>query len=307
MKNKIIILGCGYIGTNLANYIINNTNSEVFVIGVYNEYVEYLNKRIIFVDKYIEQINEDDRKMFENAIVIDAVGNINATNDLGTSSSIFIQNCSSKISLINKIGSFNIKKFVFLSSGGTVYNDSEKPHKEEEKLDAQNIYALEKITIESYLKIKSYESDKFNYLILRLSNPFGGIVSKNKKQGIIDVVINKIYKNEAIELYGDIENIRDYIYIDVMSEYIYKLILLDYNNDVFNIGSGKGTSIKDLFICIENIFKRKIKYKIEKSKTCNIKCNILDMSKTNKYVRLEKEYELSEMLNLHKKTNVKEE
>ena len=288
--NKIIILGCGYIGTNLANFIVENYDEDVYVLGIYNEYNEYLNSKVKFVEKYIEQICEDDEDLFKNAIVIDAVGNINATSDSKSSSTLFLQNCSNKVELIKILSFLKIKKYIFLSSGGTVYNDSEIPHKEDEFVNPTNIYALEKVIIENYLKINSLEDSNFEYLILRLSNPYGGIVSRNKRQGIIDVAINKIKNDEILDFYGDLDNVRDYIHINNVSEYIYKLGILNIKNDILNIGSGIGISIKEIFHKIETIYNKKIIINNKKINTINIKCNILDMSKTTSIVKLKKIY-----------------
>ena len=301
--NKFVILGCGYIGTNLANLIVENYEDEVYVLGIYNEYNEYLNPKVKFVEKYIEQIDKNDKKMFENSIVIDAVGNINATSDSKSSSTLFLQNCSNRIELIKNISDMGIKKYVFLSSGGTVYNDTMKPHIENEEVNPTNIYALEKIIIEKYLKINSLEDSDFKYLILRLSNPYGGVVSKNKRQGIIDVAINKIKKDETLEFYGDINNIRDYIYIDNLTEYIYKVSKSEEKNDIFNVGSGIGMSIKDIFDIIEKIYNKKMILETKKINTVNILSNVLNVDKINKVVKINKIYTVYE--GIYKDYNMK--
>ncbi len=303
--NKIIVLGCGYIGTNLSNYIVNNFDAQVTVVGIENEYTEYLNKNVKFLPKRIEQINSEDQDMFKDAIIIDAVGNINATDDIKKSSMIFIQNCTNKIELINKFSTFKTKKYIFLSSGGTVYNDSSLPHKEDEKLDPSSIYALEKVIIENYLKILHQEIEGFNYLILRLSNPYGGITSKYKRQGIVDVAISKILNNEELDLYGKLENVRDYIYIDDISKIIYNLGVSKYKNDIFNIGSGIGISLKELFNIIEKEFDKKINYKLKPINTINIKSNVLDMSKTRKAINIYNLNSIDEGIKLIKKIILK--
>jgi UDP-glucose 4-epimerase len=299
--NKIIILGCGYIGTNLANYIYLHFKEEVYVLGIENEYNDYLNSNIKFLSKRIEQININDKELFENAIVIDAVGNLNATNSTINSTSLFLTNCANKVELVNMLNSLKIKKYIFLSSGGTVYNDSNEPHNEDENLNPQSIYALEKEIVEKYLKIANLENPKFNYLVLRLSNPYGGITSKFKKQGIIDVAISKISKNEELEFYGDLKNVRDYIYIDNLSEYIYKIAVSEARNDIFNIGTGIGYSVENLFKIIEKVYSKNVILKYEKIDTVNIKCNILNIDKIKSYVKLQKSYSLEEGIELIKK------
>ena len=300
--NKFIILGCGYLGTNISNYISKIDDTQVYVLGIENEYNDYLEKNIIFIPKMIEQISEEDLEMFEDSIVIDAVGNINATNDSKNSTTVFLNNCASKVNLIQKLNKLKIKKYVFLSSGGTVYNDSDVPHIEDESLNPVNVYALEKVIIEDYLKIFGMENNGFSYLILRLSNPYGGIVSKTKKQGIIDVSIRKLKNKEEMDFFGEIDNIRDYIYVENVAEYIYKISILNYCNSIYNIGSGKGTSIRRIFDILEKEYNGKINLKIRSSDTVNIKTNILNVNKIRNIIKIDKIYDIEEGISLIKKT-----
>ena len=87
------------------------------------------------------------------------MGNLNATNNAKSAYVLALQNCESKITMINKLIEFGIEKYIFISSGGTVYFDSSQKHVEDEPLNPQNIYALEKNIIENYLK-----RTKFNKL-----------------------------------------------------------------------------------------------------------------------------------------------
>lgn len=280
--NKFVILGCGYIGTNFANYIVQaNANDKVYVLGIKNEYTHYLNSKVTFISKKIEQIDEKDLEMFKDALVFDCVDNLNATNSAQKSSSLFLKNCSTKVELIQLLNTFNIKKYIFLSSGGTVYGDTNKPHEETEKYEPTNVYALGKVIQENYLNIFNIENNNFNYLIFRLSNPYGGYISKSKKQGIIDIAINKCINNEELEFYGDIKNVRDYIYIEDLAKYMYKLAISNANNSIYNIGSGIGTSTEEVFTIIENLLQKKINLKEIENQTVNIKSNILSMKKTN--------------------------
>ena len=293
--NKFIILGCGYLGTNFANYIAKSIKNKVFVLGIENEYTDYLDKNITFVSKMIEQISSNDSDMFRDSIVIDAVGNINATADSKQSTAVFLNNCAGKVNLIQKLYNFSIKKYVFLSSGGTVYDDSDKPHKEEEKLNPKSVYALEKTIVENYLKIYNLENNKFNYLILRLANPYGGITSKTKKQGIIDVAKTKLLKNEELEIFGELSNVRDYIYIENLCEYIYRLAIGNYENEIFNVGTGIGNSIYEIFKCIEEIYGCKLDFKKNNTiKATNINTNILDVSKLKNSIKIRKIYTVYE-------------
>ncbi len=292
--SKIVILGCGYIGLNLANYIVNTGFDHVTVYGSDNYYSEMLDNKIEFMSKRIEQINCADKEIFENSIVIDCTGSTNATNSVSDSSALMLENCSTKVQLIKKINSLNIAKYVFLSSGGTIYVDSQEKHKENEMTYPNNIYALEKIFIENFLRMYGIENDKFNYQVLRVANPYGGVVSPRKKQGIIDVAINKLNNDEELQMYGDLNNVRDYIYIDDFSNMVNQLIHLNDHNETYNVGSGIGYSLKYVITLLENKFGKEIPFAYKKLNVMDIKCNILDMSKTLSKIQIENLIDLNE-------------
>ncbi len=278
--NKIIILGCGYLGANLANYISKYYDEYVYVVGHKNGYYEYLNENVSFVNLPTQDINEKFKDIFENSICVDATGTTNATSSLETSEMLCLKNCAQKLNLIHMLRKLNIKEYVYLSSGGIVYGDSENRHREDEKIDPLNIYGMEKMFLEQFLKVNYIENHEFNYLILRVANPYGGVVLPNKKQGIIDVTIHKLLDGDPIDFYGDIDNVRDYIYIDDFSEAVYKLLLMGKMNDIYNVGTGIGYSIREVFTLIEKIYQKDIKLRIcHSNKTVNIRNSVLNIEK----------------------------
>ncbi len=293
--SKIVILGCGYIGTNVANYIATHYEEEIYVIGYKNEYVDYLNQKVQFKEIPIQEIDVKDKELFQDAVCIDATGNINATSSSNIAGIQCLENCIQKVQLIHKLYELNIKKYIFLSSGGTIYGDSLKRHKENEKSNPLNVYALEKTILEQFLNINYIENHDFNYLILRISNPYGGIVSPHKKQGIIDVTIQKAINGEVIDFYGDMDNVRDYIYIDDLSEAIYQLIVSNKVNEIYNIGTGVGYSIREVFKQIEKTYQTKIKIKkCDAVKAINIRTNVLNIHKLKRDINFSPSITLKE-------------
>jgi UDP-glucose 4-epimerase len=94
---------------------------------------------------------------------------------------------------------------------------------------------------------------KKNMLVARISNPYGPGQDYHKGVGFIDAAIKHAIAGETIEIWGDGNVVRDYIYIDDVCRMLYAL--MDYHGDleVFNISSNTGTSQND----IVEILKRK--------------------------------------------------
>ena len=80
-------------------------------------------------------------------------------------------------------------------------------------------------------------------IIARISNPYGPGQDYNKGVGFIDAALKKCLNGETIEIWGDGEVVRDYIYIDDVCEMICSLINYNGEQEVFNLSSNEGVSL----------------------------------------------------------------
>ncbi|MBQ3834245.1 MAG: NAD-dependent epimerase/dehydratase family protein, partial [Elusimicrobia bacterium] len=131
--------------------------------------------------------------------------------------------------------------------------------------------------------------------ILRISNPYGTLLNQERGQGFIGIAINNIFKNRTIQVWDNINSIRDYIYTDDLCEAFIKAFKYKNGVDIFNIGSGKGTSLKQIIETLKEIYGNKVKYKI--IKTDNNFCakrNILNINKAKKILKWKPKVSLKE-------------
>lgn len=176
-------------------------------------------------------------------------------------------------------------KFVYFSSGGTVYgNNSHEKFTETDIREPISYYGLSKQIIEDSILFE-HRRGNLRYLIVRPSNPYGPGQSLNGVQGLIAVAMGRILANEPIIIWGDGSTIRDYIFIDDLVKYTFELIEKEIENEIINIGSGTGYSIKDILSHIENIVKENIIIKYESSRSVDVSSVILDISKLQSIVK----------------------
>lgn len=76
-----------------------------------------------------------------------------------------------------------------------------------------------------------------------------------KGVGFIDAVVKKALSNDTIEVWGDGEVIRDYIYIDDVCKMLYALAQYEGDEVIFNISSGTGTSQNEIIKIVERLNK----------------------------------------------------
>jgi UDP-glucose 4-epimerase len=134
-----------------------------------------------------------------------------------------------------------------------------------------------KKTIEDYLfmfnKIYGLE-----YNVFRLSNPYGERQNPFVSQGVIPVFLRKIIKNEKIEIWGDGEVTRDYIYIKDAVELIVKSIYINSSSKVFNLSSSIGYSLNQIISIMKNITRVNPEVIYKKGRNIDVPVNILDNS-----------------------------
>ncbi|MDR0676562.1 MAG: NAD-dependent epimerase/dehydratase family protein, partial [Elusimicrobiota bacterium] len=212
--NILVSGGAGFVGSNIVNaYIENghrvwvadnlssgfienlNPKADFFNIDIRDEKLENIFKKVNFniVNHHAAQTNI--RKSLENPIFDSQV------NVIGT------------LNILESCKKYNIKKIIFASSGGAIYGESEFPKKEIDKKKPISPYGIAKYANELYIEFYT-STYNISYSILRYSNIYGYRQNVNGEIDVISNFINKILNNEKVNIYGDGNQIRDYIFIE---------------------------------------------------------------------------------------------
>lgn len=155
---------------------------------------------------------------------------------------------------VNIMGSLNIlknsidsgaRKFIYISSGGAVYGEPRYlPVDEEHPINPNCQYGISKHTVEHYLHLHS-QLDGLRYTVLRYPNVYGPRQNPYGEAGVNAIFIGQMLRNEACTIFGDGEQLRDYVYIgDIVSAN--RIVLEKGDNQIYNLGSEKGTSVNEI-------------------------------------------------------------
>ena len=283
MQNILFIGGAGFIGSNLIKQLTNNvSNYQIFVLEpqIANlDRLKDLNTTIINGNikdiLLIERIIVD----YKISIIVHLVSTLLPNSDYEEYKQEF-ENVIFPTYRIVKLCAKHSIKIIYFSSGGTIYGNRNNltPFKENDKLEPISYYGLSKLIIEEYI-IFEHRINNVEYLILRPSNPYGNGQNLYGKQGLIAVSIGKILSNIPIEIYGDGNQIRDYIFIDDFAKIFHKLLDANISNTILNIGSGKGYSVKQVIEFISQNLNRQLNVNIIPSRTTDVSNVILDTTK----------------------------
>jgi len=143
-----------------------------------------------------------------------------------------------------KYSSWDINKIIYTSSS-SVYGNNILCH-EQDELKPLNLHASLKISNEKLIE-KFCIENRIDYTITRIFNMYGG----DDKFSIISKIINSYKNDELLTIVNNGNSIRDFIHIyDVVM--IYKVILELKNIKIINIGTGKGTSVRNIIDFLKN-------------------------------------------------------
>jgi UDP-glucose 4-epimerase len=207
-------------------------------------------------------------------------------------------NLISSLRLFKECIDKGIKKIVFLSSGGTVYGiPGTIPIKEEDSTNPICSYGIIKKTIEEYLYM--YEKiSGLDYFVFRLSNPYGERQNPHAAQGVIPVFINNAITGETINIWGNGEVIRDYIYIKDAVKVLADSIKIKSDRKIFNLSSGTGYSLNQIIELIKDISGKIIKVDYQEGRKVDVPVNILDNSLAVKTFNWKPETDIKEGIKL---------
>lgn len=186
-------------------------------------------------------------------------------------------------------------RWVFVSSGGTVYGQAKinLPIKETASTEPICSYGVVKLTMERYFALykKLHATD---YVIARVANPYGPWQNPQKGQGIIAALIYKATARQAVEIWGDGENVRDYLYITDLTSNLLEVAELGECGEIYNIGSQIGLSINQLVTSISETLNLVIDVNRIPARNSDVRYNVLDVGKLSNLTKIQPSVSLKE-------------
>jgi UDP-glucose 4-epimerase len=154
-------------------------------------------------------------------------------------------NICGSLKLLKAAREHGVGQLITFSSGGAVYDpEAELPYTETSPTAPPNPYGLAKLTTEQYHELLADNLPP--YTILRPSNVFGPRQGwGGGEAGVAAVFINQLLSGQALSIYGDGQQTRDFVYVaDVVRAA--KAVLRNNIAGVFNVSTGKQTTVQAL-------------------------------------------------------------
>jgi UDP-N-acetylglucosamine 4-epimerase len=275
---KILITGAvGFIGSNLCIHLLNNGHEIIAFDNISNPSIDptdrikkstgqnWTNFKFYKCDirNYDQMLSFAINDKPDIIVHLAALGSVpRSFNEPGYVADVNINGFIAVTTLARQLG---IKRIVFASSS-SVYGDATGPRVEDNIGEQLSPYALTKRTNECLAKMGSLAYG-LEYVGLRFFNVYGpGQLVDSPYSAVIPRFIN----SKEITIFGDGETVRDFTYVDDVCEAIELSLTTDAKNEIFNVCTGQGTSLKKL----ANLCKGKREVKHVESRLGDIKESI---------------------------------
>ena len=311
--------GLGYIGSHTVVELIDNNYEVVIIDNLSNSKIETLDKLKKITGKELKFYQNDVcdkealRKIFlENKI--DGVIHFAGFKAVGESVlkplKYYRNNIDSTLSLLEIMDEFDCRNIIF-SSSATVYGKpASLPIYEDFPLSTTNPYGTTKLFIENILNDLYVSNNLWNITILRYFNPIGahksGLIGEDPKDipnNLMPYIVKVATKElEILSIFGDDYDtidgtgVRDYIHVvDLAKGHVLALNNKKNGVKIYNLGTGKGTSVKELVDAFERVNNIKINKKIAPRRPGDIDACYADVSKAYKELGFKAEKTIDEM------------
>lgn len=249
MKNILVTGGCGFIGSNFINYMLD-TYTDIFIVNVDRlDYCADMNNvyhkeryRLVVTDLNNSVILNNTLESYNIDSIVHFAAQSHVDNSFGNSIQFTKDNVLGTHTLLECCRVYGkIKKFVHISTD-EVYGEVDNEHQgcnEKSLLNPTNPYAATKAAAEFLVK-SYYHSFKLPIVITRGNNVYG---PRQFPEKLIPRFITKLLNNEKCPIHGQGKTRRNFIYSGDVSKAVDVILRKGEINEIYNIGSDDEYSV----------------------------------------------------------------
>lgn len=250
MSRKILVTGgAGFIGSNFIRYMLDKyphyeiINYDLLTYAGNPENVRDLEKLSNYEFIHGDILDTPKLDILRN---VDAIINFAAEShvdrSIGRAGDFISTNVMGTLSLLEVCKTRRISRFIQVSTDEVYGSKKKGSFKERDRLDPSSPYSASKASSD-LLALSYYKTHNVPVIVTRSSNNFGPYQYPEK---LIPLFTTNAIKDERLPIYGDGENVRDWIYVEDNCSAIDAVLHKGLVGHVYNIGGGNEVTNNDI-------------------------------------------------------------
>jgi len=253
MQTVLVTGGAGFIGSHVVDRLIGKKYNVLVFDNLSSGKKENIHPKAHFIKGDVSN-PKDIEKVFTNRSIdsiLHIAGQPSIINSFTNPQSDFNTNFSGTMNMVMAALQHKVKRFLYASSMTTYGNPIHLPMRETDPCVPISYYGIAKYAAERFVHATAEKNDlptPFLATSFRMFNVYGPRQSlTNPYQGVLAIFMGNVLRREPITIYGDGEQARDFVFVgDVADMWIQAITNQKSYGGIFNIGSGKQTSMNEL-------------------------------------------------------------
>jgi UDP-glucose 4-epimerase len=279
LLTTLIVGGSGFIGSHLARFLSPRGARRIVVVGrspvplfPLPDGAQYVRGDAVdarFISPLIDQCDE----------IIDLAYATVPKTSFDDPVSDVLANLPMNVSLIRRASERKLRKFVFVSSGGTVYGPAERlPIDEDHPTNPISPYGITKLAVEKY-GLMYWRLRNLPFVAVRPGNAYGPGQRGGLGQGFVATALRDALAGRPVQIFGGRGTVRDYIYVEDLAAGIYAALDLAPSGSILNIGTGLGMDNREVVDAISELLAAEgiaLTVKTGPARGFDVAANVLD-------------------------------
>lgn len=274
-----LIGGTGFLGTALRRRL-RDLGRPVVVVGRASNTSLDPGERYVR-DSDLERFVRDGGSEHFEAVVDLAYATVPSTSAVDPVADVTV-NLRAVLNHLDAARSLNARRYAFISSGGTIYGDSNgEPIPETAPQRPISPYGISKLACEHYAMMM-HRRGELSAVILRPSNVYGPGQRPFRGQGLIATALASALQGQQLAVFGDGSQVRDFLFVDDFCDGLMAAIAHGEAGETFNLATGQGLTIRNVLEQVSGLVARdgyRLDLEWRAGRPFDVRHNVLDVTK----------------------------
>lgn len=278
----LVVGGAGFIGTHLVRLLCAEGRREVIVAGRrvhapadFPSTARYVSLDVADENALLPLLSGVDEIIDLAYATVPKTSFDDPVHDV-------LANLPATVNLLKKASGLPLRRFLLVSSGGTVYGNARNlPIEEDHPTNPVSPYGITKVAAEKYALMFMQLHD-LPAVIVRPGNPYGPNQFGRLSQGFIGAAMFAAVNRQPVTVFGERGTVRDYIYIDDLCRGLMAALEYGEPGDIFNIGTGIGRDNLSILELLSDIVSRDgytLDIEFKPARPFDVAANVLNSSR----------------------------